>query len=211
MTAIPTITPREVAATPAATSRNMTIYRLVTIALYLSPWDGHTLHVYATAVDLQFPMAQRRRGSAQEAARRSSQAPPRHGLAVIHHDRPCGLHSAGTPSEIPSECFRGRDSKWVAIVQDATAASHVALMPRPGTKWHARKARMVVGHSSRTTSCGPSLARPDQAEVAGAWRPRAWSGNATLPKSIGPPSRAVAVARNAAGLALVLAITPRAI
>jgi len=33
MTAIPTITPREVAATPAATSRNMTIYRLVSIAL----------------------------------------------------------------------------------------------------------------------------------------------------------------------------------
>ena len=40
MTAIPTMTPRELAATPAATSRNMTIYRLVM---------GHAPPVYATA------------------------------------------------------------------------------------------------------------------------------------------------------------------
>ena len=40
MTAIPTMTPRELAATPAATSRNMTIYRLEM---------GHAPPVYATA------------------------------------------------------------------------------------------------------------------------------------------------------------------
>jgi hypothetical protein len=41
MTAIPTITPREVAATPAATSRNMTTYRLA---------DWARSHIYAATV-----------------------------------------------------------------------------------------------------------------------------------------------------------------
>jgi hypothetical protein len=39
MTAIPTITPKEVAATPAATSRNMTIYRLAERARALRVGD----------------------------------------------------------------------------------------------------------------------------------------------------------------------------
>ena len=167
-----------------------------------------TFPVYATTVGPAVPYGTEKARVGARGCSTLIAGTSRHGLAVVHHDRPYGLHSAGTPSEIPSECFHGRNSKWFAIVHDATAASHVALMPRLGTKWQARKARMVVGHSCRTTSCGPSPARPDQAEDAGAWRPRAWSGNATLPKVIGPPSRAVAVARNAAGLALVLAITP---
>jgi hypothetical protein len=49
MTAIPTITPKEVAATPAATSRNMTIYRLA---------FGHTHPSMRRPWDRQFPMAQ---------------------------------------------------------------------------------------------------------------------------------------------------------
>jgi hypothetical protein len=50
MTAIPTMTPRELAATPAATSRNMTIYRFVM---------GHAPPSMRRRQHRQFPVAQR--------------------------------------------------------------------------------------------------------------------------------------------------------
>jgi hypothetical protein len=63
MTAIPTITPKEVAATPAATSRNMTIYRLA---------FGHTHPSMRRPWNRQFPMAQREPRRDKRALRRSS-------------------------------------------------------------------------------------------------------------------------------------------
>jgi hypothetical protein len=63
MTAIPTITPKEVAATPAATSRNMTIYRLA---------FGHTHPSMRRPWDRQFPMAQTEPRRDKRALRRAS-------------------------------------------------------------------------------------------------------------------------------------------
>ena len=131
MTAIPTMTPRELAATPAATSRNMTIYRLVM---------GHAPPVYARAAAPAVPcgterakvakrrVAKRRVGKGRVGARGSSlvAGTPRYGLAVVHHERPYGVHSAGTPSEVPSECLSGRNPKWIALIHEPTAASHGA-------------------------------------------------------------------------------------
>src|SRR5215472_6442888 len=81
-----------------------------------------------------------------------------HGLASIRHNHPYGFHSAGTPSEVPSERLGGRDRKWVAVVHETAAPSHVALMPRLGIEPLACEGRVVVGHSCRTISC--SSTRP---------------------------------------------------
>jgi hypothetical protein len=143
MTAIPTITPSDVAATAAATSRNMTIYRLAERARSFRVCDD------AWACSSLW-----HRGLAREACRHLSWGP--RALAFIHHERPYVLHSARTPSKMPSERPRSGDRKWVAIVHDATAASHVAAMPRLGIEWHARRARGLVGHPARTRSCGPT-------------------------------------------------------
>ena len=68
MTAIPTMTPRELAATPAATSRNMTIYRLVM---------GHAPPVYARAAAPAVPCGTERAKVGGQAAVRASSRPPR--------------------------------------------------------------------------------------------------------------------------------------
>jgi hypothetical protein len=145
MTAIPTITPSDVAATAAATSRNMTIYRLAERARALRVGDDACG---------RSSLWQRAPGMAPKAPRRSWR--DLDGLALIHHERPYGLHSARTPSKMPGKRFRGCDRKWVAIVHVATAASHVPAMPGLGIEWHARRARGVVGHSVHTRSCGPT-------------------------------------------------------
>src|SRR5215472_11231569 len=67
-----------------------------------------------------------------------------HGLASIHHNHPYGFHSACTPSEIPSERLGGRDRKWVAVVHEPAAPSHVALKPRLAIEPPACEGRAVV-------------------------------------------------------------------
>ena len=137
ITAIPIITPTEVAATPAATSRNMTIYRLA---------DGHIPRLCddgGTCSSLWH-----REGQGWHKRLLAARA-TMHGLASIHHNQPYGFHSAGTPSEIPSERLGGRDRKWVAVVHETAAPSHVALMPRLGIEPLACEGRVVVAATAK--------------------------------------------------------------